>query len=121
MVGPSDGVEVRVGGKDSARLPKGLRLDMVDPGSGEVTALEPAAYVAEGVEESGSPTPGHRAGHRHRAAAGRHRPGGPCLRDTAGAVPSEPSAPEPSETEPSAPVPPSAPDTSSPTASPARR
>lgn len=46
-VGPSDGVEVRVDGKGTARLPEGLRLDMVDPGSGEVTALEPAAYVAE--------------------------------------------------------------------------
>lgn len=53
-VGQSDGVEVRVDGKGSARLPEGLRLDMVDPGSGTVSGLEPAAYV---VEETGTPSP----------------------------------------------------------------
>lgn len=54
-VGQSDGVEVRVDGKGSARLPEGLRLDMVDPGSGTVSGLEPAAYV---MEETGTPSPG---------------------------------------------------------------
>jgi hypothetical protein len=55
-VGPSDGVEVRVasGGKTSAGLPAGLRLDMVDPGTGSVTAVEPAAFA---VEETDGPTP----------------------------------------------------------------
>ncbi|MGW0647034.1 N-acetylmuramoyl-L-alanine amidase [Streptomyces badius] len=55
-VGPSDGVEARVssGGKTSAGLPAGLRLDMIDPGKGTVAAMEPAAF---GVEESQEPSP----------------------------------------------------------------
>ncbi|NNN36729.1 peptidoglycan recognition protein [Streptomyces sp. S3(2020)] len=52
-VGPSDGVEVRVDGKSSAKLPEGLRLDMVDPGSGTVSGLEPAAFAMDATE---SPT-----------------------------------------------------------------
>ncbi|MEU6378610.1 peptidoglycan recognition protein [Streptomyces sp. NPDC046909] len=52
-VGASDGVEVRVDGKTSAKLPKGLRLDMVDPGSGTVSDLEPAAFV---MEDTASPS-----------------------------------------------------------------
>ncbi|MDK1473900.1 N-acetylmuramoyl-L-alanine amidase [Streptomyces sp. 549] len=48
-VGPSDAVEVRVeaGGKASAGLPKGLRLDMVDPGRATVTGMEPAAFTVD--------------------------------------------------------------------------
>ncbi|MFF9758769.1 N-acetylmuramoyl-L-alanine amidase [Streptomyces caelestis] len=120
-VGPSDGVEVRVDGKDSARLPKGLRLDMVDPGSGEVTALEPAAYVAEGAEESEEPTPSTT---EPDTGTGTEPQPDATLTETPASEtppepsPSEPSAPEPSTTEPSVPVTPSAPDTSSPTASP---
>lgn len=56
-VGSSDGVEARVragDGSTSAELPKGLRLDMVDPGSGKVTGIEPAAFA---VEETGEPLP----------------------------------------------------------------
>ncbi|WP_198533852.1 peptidoglycan recognition protein family protein [Streptomyces odonnellii] len=55
-VGPSDAVEVRVrsGKGASAALPAGLRLDMVDPGTGKVTGMEPAAFS---VEESEPPTP----------------------------------------------------------------
>ncbi|KOX19464.1 MULTISPECIES: peptidoglycan recognition protein [unclassified Streptomyces] len=55
-VGPSDGVEVRVasGGKTSTRLPAGLRLDMVDPGTGNVKAMAPAAFAREATAE---PTP----------------------------------------------------------------
>lgn len=55
-VGASNGVQIRVnsGGKTSAGLPAGLRLDMVDPGRGSVTAMEPAAYSAE---ETGEPSP----------------------------------------------------------------
>ncbi|MEV0925692.1 N-acetylmuramoyl-L-alanine amidase [Streptomyces spongiicola] len=55
-VGASDGVEVRArsGAAISAGLPAGLRLDMIDPGSGKVTAMEPAAFS---VEETEQPTP----------------------------------------------------------------
>ena len=55
-VGPSDGAEVRVSadGRTSAGLPAGLRLDMIDPGKGTVSAMEPAAFR---VEESQEPTP----------------------------------------------------------------
>ncbi|WP_371606792.1 N-acetylmuramoyl-L-alanine amidase [Streptomyces sp. NBC_01213] len=54
-VGPSDGVEARVAsnGKTSAGLPAGLRLDMVDPGTGDASAIEPAAFA---VEETDAPT-----------------------------------------------------------------
>ncbi|MFI9625094.1 N-acetylmuramoyl-L-alanine amidase [Streptomyces sp. NPDC052042] len=47
-VGPSDGVEVRInaGGKVSAKLPAGLRLDTVDPGRGTLNA-QPAAFAAD--------------------------------------------------------------------------
>ncbi|MFD7700436.1 N-acetylmuramoyl-L-alanine amidase [Streptomyces caelestis] len=120
-VGPSDGVEVRVDGKDSAGLPKGLRLDMVDPGSGEVTALEPAAYVAEGAEESEEPTPTAtepETGTGTEPQPDATLPETPASETTPEPSPSEPSAPEPSVTEPSVPASPSAPDTSSPTASP---
>ncbi|MDX2540486.1 peptidoglycan recognition protein [Streptomyces sp. WI04-05B] len=51
-VGASDGVEVRVDGKASAELPKGLRVDMIDPGTSSVTDLEPAGYVAAASTES---------------------------------------------------------------------
>ncbi|MFI6638605.1 N-acetylmuramoyl-L-alanine amidase [Streptomyces sp. NPDC050504] len=52
-VGPSDGVEARVtsGGKASAGLPAGLRLDMVDPGKGTVRGMAPAAFAVDGAEE----------------------------------------------------------------------
>jgi uncharacterized protein with LGFP repeats len=56
-VGSSNGVEVRMRSGDGAtsdRLPAGLRLDMVDPGSGKVTGMEPAAFA---VEETGEPSP----------------------------------------------------------------
>ncbi len=56
-VGPSDGVEVRVvhaDGTSSTGLPKGLRVDLVDPGvvteaetRPGADALEPAAFAAE--------------------------------------------------------------------------
>ncbi|PNG22758.1 N-acetylmuramoyl-L-alanine amidase [Streptomyces cahuitamycinicus] len=55
-VGASDGVEVRTrsGAGTSTGLPAGLRLDMVDPGSGRLTGIEPAAFA---VEESTQPNP----------------------------------------------------------------
>ncbi|MFZ4185651.1 N-acetylmuramoyl-L-alanine amidase [Streptomyces pseudogriseolus] len=124
-VGPSDGVEVRVDGKDSAGLPKGLRLDTVDPGSGEVAALEPAAYA---VEETGAPgpsatepgtDPGTAPGTGTEPQPDATVPEAPASETPPPAPsPSEPSAPDPSVSEPSAPVSPSAPATSSPTASP---
>ncbi|WP_329277417.1 peptidoglycan recognition protein family protein [Streptomyces sp. NBC_01451] len=51
-VGASDGVEVRVDGKASAELPKGLRVDMIDPGTGSVSDLEPAGYAVAASTES---------------------------------------------------------------------
>ncbi|MFI8191944.1 peptidoglycan recognition protein [Streptomyces sp. NPDC085946] len=121
-VGPSDGVEVRIDGKNSARLPKGLRLDMVDPGSGEVTGLEPAAYA---VEETGVPDPSAtEPGTGTEPQPDTTVPETPAS-ETASSAPSspepsapEPSTPDPSVTGPTATVSPSAPDTSSPTASP---
>ncbi|CAL9587365.1 hypothetical protein SUDANB15_05133 [Streptomyces sp. enrichment culture] len=117
-VGPSDGVEVRVDGKESTRLPKGLRLDMVDPGSGEVTALEPAAYAVEGSEEPtpAATEPGTGTGTEPQPDA--TLPETPVPETPTVPSPSEPSAPEPSVTEPSVTEPSSAPVTPSPTASP---
>jgi uncharacterized protein with LGFP repeats len=56
-VGPSDGVEVRVAGRPAERLPQGLRLDMVDPGTGTTAQLEPAAFAVEGTESPAAPAP----------------------------------------------------------------
>lgn len=55
-VGPSNAVEVRVRSRTgtTAPLPAGLRLDMVDPGTGTVTDMDPVAFSAEGTDE---PTP----------------------------------------------------------------
>lgn len=52
-VGPSDGVEARVtvGGKTSATLPAGLRLDMIDPGKSTQLAIEPAAFRADATQD----------------------------------------------------------------------
>ncbi|NUQ98621.1 MAG: peptidoglycan recognition protein [Streptomyces sp.] len=61
-VGPSDGVQVQVVHKDgstSSGLPKGLQVNLVDPGvatAAEQKRAEPAAYVA-GVIPSGSALP----------------------------------------------------------------
>jgi len=43
-VGPSDGVEVRVTGKETARLPRGLRLDMINPVGAIDPELDPGTY-----------------------------------------------------------------------------
>ncbi|MFE1478522.1 hypothetical protein ACFW6N_32305 [Streptomyces cyaneofuscatus] len=58
--GTSNGVEVKVnsGGKTSAGLPAGLRLDLVNPGAGTVSAIEPAAFS---MEESQAPSPSQSA------------------------------------------------------------
>ncbi|MEU2621288.1 peptidoglycan recognition protein [Streptomyces sp. NPDC007157] len=60
-VGPSDGVQVQVvhrDGSTSSGLPKGLQVNLVDPGvaTSAETKAEPAAYVAEGTpSDSASP------------------------------------------------------------------
>ncbi|WP_326778340.1 N-acetylmuramoyl-L-alanine amidase [Streptomyces sp. NBC_01445] len=60
-VGPSDGVQVQVvhkNGSTDSGLPKGLEVNLVDPGvatNAEMKA-KPAAYVAPAVSDSASPT-----------------------------------------------------------------
>ncbi|MGK9465183.1 N-acetylmuramoyl-L-alanine amidase (plasmid) [Streptomyces sp. G6] len=54
-VGPSDGVEARLRAADGAtsnRLPAGLRLDLIDPGTDRAIGMEPAAFA---IEEAPSP------------------------------------------------------------------
>ncbi|MYV42957.1 N-acetylmuramoyl-L-alanine amidase [Streptomyces sp. SID1328] len=55
-VGLSDGVEARINGKATAKLPAGLRLDMITAG-GKSTGgdAEPAAYVADGPDDTEEP------------------------------------------------------------------
>ncbi|TGN74478.1 N-acetylmuramoyl-L-alanine amidase [Streptomyces bauhiniae] len=55
-VGLSDGVEARIDGRATAKLPAGLRLDMITAG-GKSTGgdAEPAAYVADGPDDTGEP------------------------------------------------------------------
>ncbi|MFE2064491.1 N-acetylmuramoyl-L-alanine amidase [Streptomyces sp. NPDC059467] len=60
-VGPSDGVQVQVvhqDGSTSSGLPKGLQVNLVDPGvaTAAETRAEPAAFVADGTA-SDSPSP----------------------------------------------------------------
>lgn len=54
--GPSDGVEVRVDGSTTAPLPSGLRLDMIDPGTGTVSDLDPAAFAADVSDAPSDPS-----------------------------------------------------------------
>ncbi|WP_449342279.1 N-acetylmuramoyl-L-alanine amidase, partial [Streptomyces aurantiogriseus] len=109
-VGPSDGVEVRVNGKPTTRLPQGLRLDMIGSagGSGSGDDLEPAAFVAEG---SADPT----------ASESATSPGSTSPEATDGTT-AEPSATESAIAEPSASEsaaePPSAPESPSESATP---
>lgn len=60
-VGPSDGVQVQVVHEDgtTGSLPKGLEVNMVDPGvvtDAETKATEPAAFVAEETSPAATPT-----------------------------------------------------------------
>ncbi|MET7930566.1 peptidoglycan recognition protein, partial [Streptomyces sp. NPDC005349] len=60
-VGPSDGVQVQVvhkNGSTSSGLPKGLQVNLVDPGVATDAEMKakPAAYVAPAVSDSASPT-----------------------------------------------------------------
>ncbi|MFB7338073.1 N-acetylmuramoyl-L-alanine amidase [Streptomyces adustus] len=55
--GPSDGVEVRMSGRASQRLPEDLRVAMIDPGSGTTSQVEPAGFVMEPVDPTDSADP----------------------------------------------------------------
>ncbi|MFJ3666341.1 peptidoglycan recognition protein [Streptomyces sp. NPDC090106] len=103
-VGPSDGVEVKVDGKSSARLPAGLRLDMIDPGAGTVNNLEPAAFA---VEDGESPSASAPAAEESTAepSVSASESASPSPSDTATTTPS-PSTSSASDT-PSAPASPS--------------
>ncbi|MFG2945349.1 peptidoglycan recognition protein family protein [Streptomyces adustus] len=55
--GPSDGVEVRMSGGASQRLPEDLRVAMIDPGSGTTSSVEPAGFVMDPVDPTDSADP----------------------------------------------------------------
>ncbi|MFF1262296.1 N-acetylmuramoyl-L-alanine amidase [Streptomyces sp. NPDC058321] len=60
-VGPSDGVQVQVvrkNGSTNSGLPKGLQVNLVDPGVATTAEMKakPAAYVEPAVSDSASPT-----------------------------------------------------------------
>ncbi|MET4925420.1 N-acetylmuramoyl-L-alanine amidase [Streptomyces sp. PSRA5] len=122
-VGPSDGVEARVrsGGTTSAGLPAGLRLDLVDPGTGKVSAVEPAAFA---VDETGEPTPDTSEPAESQPpvppaepdASGSQEPpsGEPTVSEPPVSSPASPSEPPPSTTvapSPTVTVPPAPPST----------
>ncbi|MGW6458352.1 N-acetylmuramoyl-L-alanine amidase [Streptomyces sp. NPDC055078] len=100
-VGPSDGVEVRVNGKSGA-LPKGLRLDMVDPGSGKVSGMAPAAFAVDPTPVTTTPT---------EPSGAPSTPSGPPPVEPS--VPSTPTTPPAPSTEPSTSAPTAAPPTAS--------
>ncbi|MEL5959874.1 peptidoglycan recognition protein [Streptomyces sp. CLV115] len=119
-VGPSNGVEVRInaGGKVSAKLPAGLRLDTVDPGRGSTLAAEPAAFAADLPAEDPSATPTTDPADPTPSAPatpgdGTQTPAEPTPTDPAPPTPSDPATAEP--TPPASPSP-SAPTSSSPAA-----
>ncbi|MEU8761725.1 N-acetylmuramoyl-L-alanine amidase [Streptomyces sp. NPDC048659] len=90
-VGDSDGVEVRVvaGGRASAALPAGLRLDMVDPGRSKASSLDPAAFAVEGApaaDETADPG---------SSPSGEPTPDGGTATATDPAVPTAPTGPTP--------------------------
>ncbi|MFF2412502.1 N-acetylmuramoyl-L-alanine amidase [Streptomyces sp. NPDC058092] len=116
-VGPSNGVEVRVnaGGKVSAKLPAGLRLDTVDPGRSNTLNADPAAFAADiPAADDPSATPS-------ADATDSATPEPPAPSDSteppAEATPSEPASPTPSEPATQEPTPPAS-QSPSPSASP---
>ncbi|MFJ8850835.1 N-acetylmuramoyl-L-alanine amidase [Streptomyces sp. NPDC102437] len=119
-VGPSNGVEVRInaGGKVSAKLPAGLRLDTVDPGRGGSTAAEPAAFAADLPAEDPSATPS--TDPVEPAPSDPAATPGDGTEPSAEPTPSEPESPAPSEPATEEPTPPASPSPSaSPSSSPA--
>ncbi|MFF3782677.1 N-acetylmuramoyl-L-alanine amidase [Streptomyces sp. NPDC001933] len=118
-VGPSNGVEVRInaGGKVSAKLPAGLRLDTVDPGRGGSTAAEPAAFAADLPAEDPSATP---STDPVEPVPSDPAAPGDGTEPPAEPTPSEPESPAPSEPATEEPTPPASPSPSaSPSSSPA--
>ncbi|MFE7468744.1 peptidoglycan recognition protein [Streptomyces sp. NPDC057499] len=111
-VGPSDGVEVRInaGGKVSAKLPAGLRLDTVDPGRGTSLAAEPAAYAADLPADLPAGPP---AAPPARLPA-EDPPAGPTTEPTAPDT-TEPAAPDGATPAPGEPTPPAPDDAPPPT------
>ncbi|MGW4203805.1 peptidoglycan recognition protein family protein [Streptomyces sp. NPDC004726] len=106
-VGPSDGVEARAtAGGEVVKLPRGLRLDMVDPGTGKVSGIEPAAFALPAESESPSPS-----GSESAATDDPNTPTEPSSSaSTSSQPPSEtPSATAPTTTPPAAPPPAAAP------------
>ncbi|MGW0230360.1 N-acetylmuramoyl-L-alanine amidase [Actinopolymorpha singaporensis] len=105
-VGPSDGVQARVtptlgGTRDASsvrragpsRLPKGLRLELVDPGRRTGTRLEPAAYSNVDPVPTDSPTP----------MDSPTPSGSPVPTDSP--TPTDPASPSPVATDPASPSP----------------
>ena len=114
-VGPSNGVEVRInaGGKVSAKLPGGLRLDTVDPGRGSSPAAEPAAFAADlpaedptATTDPSDPVPSDPAA----PGDGTETPAEPTPTDPASPTPSDPATQEP--TPPASPSPSASPSSS---------
>ncbi|MFE7108492.1 peptidoglycan recognition protein [Streptomyces sp. NPDC057575] len=119
-VGPSNGVEVRInaGGKVSAKLPAGLRLDTVDPGRGGSTAAEPAAFAADLPAEDPSATPS--TDPVEPVPSDPAATPGDGTEPPAEPTPPEPESPAPSEPATEEPTPPASPSPSaSPSSSPA--
>ncbi|GLF94592.1 peptidoglycan recognition protein family protein [Streptomyces yaizuensis] len=102
-VGPSDGVEVRIDGKSGA-LPRGLRLAMIDPGTGRTSGMEPAGYAAELTPSPEQATPTGQA----------PTPSSPVPTDGTGTGPGASEPPVPS----GSPAPTTTPPTTAPTQSP---
>lgn len=119
-VGPSNGVEVRInaGGKVSAKLPAGLRLDTVDPGRGGSAAAEPAAFAADLPAEDPSATPS--TDPVEPVPSDPAATPGDGTEPSAEPTPSEPESPAPSGPATEEPTPPASPSPSaSPSSSPA--
>ncbi|MFJ7252022.1 peptidoglycan recognition protein [Streptomyces sp. NPDC098085] len=107
-VGPSNGVEVRInaGGRISAKLPAGLRLDTVDPGRSGTLDADPAAFAADIPAADAATGPSADPADPADPAA----PEAPAPSDSADpsadATPSAPVPPSPSGPAPAEPTPP---------------
>ncbi|GAA3370225.1 hypothetical protein GCM10020367_16010 [Streptomyces sannanensis] len=104
-VGPSNGVQVRItsGGTSTGKLPAGLRLDMVDPGKGKVSAIEPAAFALADETPDPSQSPSSEPAPSD-PATGEPIPPDPAPSESASGEPA-PAEPTPGEPAPSDPAP----------------
>ncbi|MEV7990477.1 N-acetylmuramoyl-L-alanine amidase [Streptomyces sp. NPDC086077] len=118
-VGPSNGIQVQVVHEDGATgvLPKGLEVNLVDPGvvtDAETRATEPAAFVADG--SSPAPTPADPT-----TPAGDPTATPTDAQTDTPPAPSDPTSPEPTDTTatatPTGPASPSASESPSPSPS----